>query len=423
MVGKYSGFVVAVAAMFGIFEVVNLLLEVDLSQHFTQGSEWMNRTGLRTERDVPECAVISVSSAPKAPTVTSSSTAHYYKQYSEPSPFPNEFDGVWARAYNPWPQNTTIPCLPMEENFPQHDNSPTDTGLFFVKPYKTGSSSAAGINIRLARGLARKLGKDYEFCKTRFDHSRVNQAFPSRDKKRSFAWSIIRDPTSRLVSQFFHFEVSRNKVEPSDDEFRRFLFSKSSDMIQDHYLSFLSDDVYRSESSNPADTANKILEDMDFIGITERMDESAVALSMLLNVSMSEVLFLKAKGHGGYDAGGGREGNKCTYIWPSFETTGMKEIFETDEFQALVRWDYVLYQAANRSLDMTIEKLGRENFEKQLVQYRYARMMAQEKCLPDAVFPCSEGGRFVPPEQTTCVWKDSACSMDCLDQVGIEQNL
>jgi hypothetical protein len=41
---------------------------------------------------------------------------------------------------------------------------------------------------------------------------------------------------------------------------------------------------------------NQILSDYDFIGITERMAESAVALMMLLGVNMGDILYLSAKG-------------------------------------------------------------------------------------------------------------------------------
>lgn len=38
---------------------------------------------------------------------------------------------------------------------------------------------------------------------------------------------------------------------------------------------------------------NSILRDYDFIGVTERMDESAVALQMLLGLKTSDVMYLK----------------------------------------------------------------------------------------------------------------------------------
>ena len=49
---------------------------------------------------------------------------------------------------------------------------------------------------------------------------------------------------------------------------------------------------------------NEILAEYDYIGITERMEESAVALAMLLDLPLGDVLYLNAKQNGGYDEGG-----------------------------------------------------------------------------------------------------------------------
>jgi hypothetical protein len=42
------------------------------------------------------------------------------------------------------------------------------------------------------------------------------------------------------------------------------------------------------------------MEDYDFIGMVERMDESLVIMKMLLQLDMNDILYLSAKHGGGY---------------------------------------------------------------------------------------------------------------------------
>jgi hypothetical protein len=137
---------------------------------------------------------------------------------------------------------------------------------------------------------------------------------------------------------------------------------------------------------------------------------------------MSDVLFLSAKSKGSYDDAGYKD--RCTYIWKSFITPGMQEFFQSEEWQGRVQADLALYQAANRSLDMTIDKLGRTAFEKNLIKYQHAREIVRERCLPGRVFPCNEAGkRSTRKNETDCLWKDSGCGTGCLDEVSTELGL
>ena len=78
-----------------------------------------------------------------------------------------------------------------------------------MKEMKTGSSTAAGVAIRISMIMAQRLRRGYEICKARFDHTYAFQMkFGERDRKKSFLWTIIREPNNRASSQFFHFQVS-----------------------------------------------------------------------------------------------------------------------------------------------------------------------------------------------------------------------
>ena len=267
------------------------------------------------------------------------------------------------------------------------------------------------------------------FClQARFDHGPWDHPahflYKSRNAQKSFLWTVIREPTQRVISQFFHFEVSRRKIEPTDEEFQRFILGSMKEKFKDYYLQTLhTKSKYNRARFNPVNTANAILEEYDFIGITERMDESAVLMMMLLNLPMSDVLYLSAKGKGGYDDGGGHaKGHACTYIWPSFVSPGMQEFFDTNKkWQSMVAYDRALYKAANASMDLTIDALGRDRFESTLAKFRRAQTVAQETCLAGTVFPCDNAGR--ERNDTDCIWNDSGCGVTCLDKIAFDLGL
>jgi hypothetical protein len=340
------------------------------------------------------------------------------------------FSGVVARAYKPWPAESPLPCFPAETEWDSMkvQFSPSKKGFLYLKPYKTASSTASGVNLRIARNVARRQKGDIEICKTRFDHGPDyypgTTLFKDRDPTKSFLWTIIRDPTSRAVSHFFHFEVSRKKIEPSDWNFIDLLRQKNP--MQDYYYRALYPlTKFRREKNHPVKAANVILNNYNFIGITERLDESLVVLMMQLDLKIADILYLSAKGRGGYDDAGGTgadgTGKVCTYIWPSFVSPGMKQYFDNDEWKDNIKYDMLLYEAVNRSLDMTIDKLGRDKFNENLAKFQDAQNKAVAKCLLTAVFPCDTRGIF--HNQTDCLWNDSGCGASCLDEVATELDL
>jgi Galactose-3-O-sulfotransferase len=349
-----------------------------------------------------------------------------HRKTSSLSPADN-FEGVYARAFDPWPEGRPLPCLEPNPVDDQYGSIlPTKDGILFLKPYKTGSSTSSGVNLRISRALAWRQNRPYEFCKARFDHgpwvdSPAAAMYGNRNRDSSILWTIVREPTKRAVSLFFHFQVSRMGVEPTDNNFRRFLTEQNPSKKYNYYLHNLSLKPFNATIDDPAQVANDILASYDFIGVTERMDESYVALAMLLRLPLSDVLYLSAKTSGGYDDAG--QDGKCAFIRPSFVTEGMQAFFDGDDWQAKVKYDLAFYRAVNRSLDATIDRLGRRTFEKNLARLREAQKVARDRCLSSTVFPCDADGNFVPPDKTDCVFTDYGCAFECLDRVAYDLGL
>ncbi|CAB9516924.1 expressed unknown protein [Seminavis robusta] len=333
--------------------------------------------------------------------------------------------------------------------------APVQEGFFFLKTHKTGSSTSAGVHIRIARNMATYQTQRWNkttttapssfsttsFCRAQFDHSTARKMnYGQRSKSRSFLWTILREPNQRAKSHFFHFGVSRRNIPP--DQYRDFLLNKNhkkkstNNNDKGYYVKMLSTSSSLSseqdETNNNTTTMIAILQDIldsyDFIAITERMEESIVALQMILGLSTADVLYLSAKSSGGYDAGGGF-GGKCILIQkPHKESLAKVEQFmrESPEWKAHVQWDQLLYQAANQSLDRTIHAFDQDEFRTHLALFRHAQQVAQEQCLPHVRLPCSkdrEAMAPLPDAKTDCLWKDSACGTACLDQVANQLGL
>jgi hypothetical protein len=321
--------------------------------------------------------------------------------------------------------NRSFPCFPAEKNWDQLkvQQGATARGFLYVKARKAGSSTVAGVAIRIARSMAKRQGISTPVCHLRFNHPMASKLkYSKRDKMESFLWSILRDPTRRFVSEFFHFGVSRNFIQPTDDNIRKYM-RDTVPSINNYYLRWLSVDKpfnYEHDHKKIPSVVQSIMNEYDFLGIAERLDESLVALQMILNLTTSDMLYLSAKVNGGWDDGLYR--NQCYYIIPSFVSESMKDYFQhSDEWYKFTVGDNLLYRAVNASLDKTIESLGVESFQKQLQTYRWALQKADETCRSNVTFPCSTGGNLHVTND--CMIWDSACGMECLDRMAEDLQL
>jgi len=330
-----------------------------------------------------------------------------------------------ARLERPFARwNQTFPCFPSEENWDSilQLRRPTNRGFLYFKARKAGSSTVAGVALRIAKHVAQRQRIDTPHCHTRYGHPPAHLLnYYKRDKTQSFLWSIIREPTKRHISEFFHFAVSRWKLEPSDINFQQyFAFTKE---IQNYYLQFMSTEHrFKVEGATDEVYTNavaKIMDEYNFIGITERMHESLVCLQMMLNLSTSDILYISAKQNGGFDDG--LAGGKCFYIVPTYISPGIKEFIEQSEaWQQYTKGDNLLYLVVNRSLDLTIDALGRDEFYKKLLLYRNSLRVSQKTC-GNVTFPCSPGGTLNTKHD--CYLWDSGCGFTCLDQVAKEMGV
>lgn len=324
-----------------------------------------------------------------------------------------------ARPFSRWTRQ--FPCFPAEADWNTIPalRRPLQKGFMYFKARKAGSSTIAGIALRIARSKAAQTPDvNTTICNTRFGHPPAwYNEYYKRDKLNSFLWTIIREPTKRHVSEFSHFRVSRDSWEPTDKNFFRH-FQENAKDIDNYYLYYMKTDrAFDREKGDIYGTVQSIMSEYNFIGILERLDESLILLQMILGLQTSDILYLKSKVNGGFDDGVAYNGT-CFYIVQSYVSPTMKKWFETSSlWHNYTRGDNLLYATAYKSLDLTIDRLGRQEFELLLKRFRHALQTASEKCT-NVRYPCSPSG--TKNENHDCMWTDSGCGYECLDQVAQE---
>jgi hypothetical protein len=339
-------------------------------------------------------------------------------------------------------------------------------GLFYNKVPKAASSTLAGINHRIALRHAERVRKDNNnnsnsnnnvpgvvnipatnssSCTHAESHILgARRYYGNRHTKKSFLWGSIRDPASRALSRIFFFQISK-VGRPSDDE-TILLFLKNNvnpqsgtisagkGGFQTQYLAmdYAMNDWFSYSKSYPTivqrpdvlhDRVRTIIRDYDFLAVTERMDESLVALQLLLGLSVADILTASSSKRGGaYTEQIHKNGTvQCIAIRPTFRSPAVREYLTSEEWYAVNYADYVLYAAANHSLDLTIHSLGNERFDKALLEYRHAKAIIDERCQNRIFSPCSANGTAqLKLSKQNCYKYDEGCGYPCIDEVSLE---
>jgi Galactose-3-O-sulfotransferase len=144
---------------------------------------------------------------------------------------------------------------------------------------------------------------------------------------------------------------------------------------------------------------NFIMTEYDFIGVTERLDESLIVFMLLLHLPMSDILYYSSKIQG--DLFSRQVGQPCVRLQRSRLTPNITAFLESPEWKAKVESDERLYRAANASLDRTIDSLGRAMVVAELGRFKKAQAVVNERCRGRVVMPCDEKGQLSRPVPST----------------------
>jgi len=347
-----------------------------------------------------------------------------------------------ARVFERWPAASPFPCYPPPSSSAD-DPEQYRRGIQYIKLPKCASSTSAGISLRIAH----RHGPPGRPCRVTFNHEKARERhYGRRDRTRSFLWTVIRDPTARAVSAFYHFRIGRTHgahgtapgPAAADALLRAHLARSTPRYVPGGtMLNYLTTtklpaatvaDMYDPSFTRVRnatafdDVVARVLDDYDLIGTVERLDESLVLLGMLLGLDAGDLLYLSAKTNGGYDDGLGG-GDRCALIPTTYVSAETRELFDTEQWRTFTYGDEVLYGAVDRSLDATIEAVGKTLFRSKLAEHRRRLQVAQQRCGDVAVFPCSKTGvKQVAKSRKNCYVTDSGCGYPCLDKLSNEWN-
>jgi Galactose-3-O-sulfotransferase len=329
-----------------------------------------------------------------------------------------------SRPFAPLPKDQSW-CVPRPIVQDEHAfNATSKAGLYLVKIPKTASSTAAGVTIQIARNVMARNKHPTMECTHHVEHG---QAHVDREDP-FFLWTVVRHPVKRAVSHYFFMTVSRLQVNATSEgmmtqlqQYKNLQFrqlarrrvnyddSNNTTSVEIRYPL----DALETTTENIMEMIKRdILDKFHFIGVSERLDESLVVLKMLLQLEMPDVVVLSSKVNGGLDAGGLH--GICVRIQPAFTTPEVDQ-YLAQEF-SVRNFDFLLHAVANRSLDLTIDALGRDRFQTELQTYHAMKRYAQDQCQNTTVYPCVEAGQ-TPNTETSCFVGDLGCGHLCVQQV------
>ena len=343
-----------------------------------------------------------------------------------------------ARTFPTWPSNDPAGWCVFEQE-PVRKRNKATTGLIYVKTPKTGSSTLAGIVTRIAIAQGNRTANNGTACGFRNHHNAPGPAYGNRDRKRSFMWTSVRHPSKRAISRVFFTYVTQRHWSTDDESILRAMDSKSwqigvvSQGAGGHQLKYVTikgipdwsawNETNKTLVLQPQrvrENVNDVMQAYDFIMVTERMDESVVALQLLLGAEVGDVLSTSAKVSGGWDV----FNNNCVKIKRSFVSPGIKAFLESDEWHAKNYGDFLLYSAANKSLDLTIERIGRDRFDAALTRYRELMGQVRDVCSPKLILPCSSNGTYQKDLSAShCYQHDEGCGYRCIDELLLNRTL
>ena len=180
-----------------------------------------------------------------------------------------------------------------------------------------------------------------------------------------------------------------------------------------------------------------VLQSYDFMLVVDRMEESVVALALVMGIPLSHVVLSNAKVAASAatnqtkksdaptpadDSGGyilsrfGRHKGQCTRPGTQPMSRVVREYLSSSPtWLARTYADQLLYRAANASLDRTIARLGPDRFARALHDYRQWQGWVQTYCGFRIGSGCTRNGKPLLPMEA-CYDRDFGCGYQCIDQ-------
>jgi len=339
-------------------------------------------------------------------------------------------------------------CIDSRLKFDQNPGEPM--GLCYLKIPHAAGATLKGINMRISRNFGQRHGM--ENC-IRHDSIGKGMDFLERHMK-SFLWTFVRDPKRRAMSAvgsklsnqliqsnktFFYAsnETNNDRLVNSalhllhnDTDIRDGILSEGRGgfqlqfLMQDYIPHNVVNKPLRPTKIDRYEVAHFVKSNFgmyDFVGVVERFDESLVVMQLLLGLETSDILYFAVNRKEQWrKARFSRKKYVCrdSFDWEVdlVEEPSIREyLAQSKVWYAKNFADYLLYHAASKSLDKTIEKIGSEYFAEELKKFRALKKRADEECSP--IFSCGLDGtaQFEEADYDCLSEGKIGCGYRCLD--------
>jgi hypothetical protein len=336
-----------------------------------------------------------------------------------------------ARAF-PMRENKSSWCQTSSANDKSEESG---RGILLIKVPKGASSTSAGVAIRIAaRQSCTQVQWRHRWA------SEVTSLYPDE----SFVFTTVREPAARAISSIFFHIVSRTNIKATDAFLIRQLnththphfgtISNGQGGFQLRYISFDPIPEYSAwtperpeQIVNPQQVVKYVrrtIQDYDFMIVPERMDESLVAMALLLNIDVGDVLVSSSKVAGTtqyHMLHPNRTTFTCMPTARSIISPLVAKHLQSNQWRAMNYGDYLLHAVASKSLNLTIQyTIGYERFQRALNRYHKLQELELKYCAPHVQFPCSNDGipqLKVALRNCYLFYYDFGCGYPCIDSI------
>eukprot|EP00039_Didymoeca_costata_P013123 m.194807 g.194807 ORF g.194807 m.194807 type:complete len:297 (+) comp15682_c0_seq1:203-1093(+) len=273
-------------------------------------------------------------------------------------------------------------------------NCKFNKSILFEKLTKVGGSTFGGVVRRIGRKY--NLSGIYDGWLRKLSHRTLppepfvfaNHGEVPKVKGQQFKILLVRAPDERQISAFYHFSVSLKNISDSEDE-----MLKNVKHMDNDYLCAMKEP-----------TREKLEKEYDFIGITERFEESVLLLKYLLpNLTVRDLLYINSKDSSKVFTPNSKE----VFTPHAKDVTGLppkvREYFASEEFKSASKCQWEIWRIANQIMNEHIVKI--QNFSLELLEFRRMIHKADRECYTT--------------EWNDCFWKDNGCAIHCLDNLDL----
>ena len=287
--------------------------------------------------------------------------------------------------------------------------------LVLIKVPKSASSTATGMVLRLGQAFN---------CSVSWEHGKAREKLFDMSSPR-FVVAPIRLPHTRALSDIYFHKVTfhthnvRGDSQPGD----AFIKTQLDQVPANYVLEYTRVDNGTAlpqvlSQQWPSVVVQEIMAAYDFLLVVERMEESMIVLAWILQVPVTALVTFSSKQADSWYLVGNKNKHKCVRLVKPALTSAIQATLESESWRRRHNGDLLLHAAANKSLDLTIDAIGRATVMQGVEHLRRIQATLEMHCANQTHFPCSSSGRpQLELSRASCIERDFGCGYACVDRL------